>query len=331
MPLSVFAAAVPLLVVAYMLGIKKIASHKSTAGGVLAVLLVAGLVFRMPPDLLMHSAISGAVVGLTFALVIVGAITFYITINKTGQFSIIRQSILMATPDPRLQVLLIAFCFGGFLEAIAGGGTPVVITVAMLVGIGFAPFYAARICLLANSTPVAFGAIGLPAIVLAMVTKIPLMSISKMCATQIPLISLLVPIILVSVISGWKGVKGIWPAIATVSVVFSGTQYLVATYLGPLLPDVVASLASMIALIALQRVWQPKTIWKFGTEPATASAAAVASAGSATRVSGAQAHGVSTPADNALASDGTSLTTRQIVAAWIPMVILIVIVGIWGR
>jgi lactate permease len=154
MPLSVFAAAIPLLVVAYMLGIKKIPSHKSTGAGVIAVLIVAAAVFHMPGRLLFHSAVSGAVVGSTFADVIVGAITFYITINKTGHFAVIRKSILIMTPDPRVQVLLIAFCFGAFLEAIAGGGTPVVITIAMLVGIGFMPFYAARICLLANSTPV---------------------------------------------------------------------------------------------------------------------------------------------------------------------------------
>ncbi|MGD0976440.1 MAG: L-lactate permease [Candidatus Korobacteraceae bacterium] len=328
MVLSVLAAAIPLVVVAYMLGVKKIPSHKSTGAGVIAVLIVAFTVFHMPGMLLFHSAASGVVVGLTFADVIIGAITFYITINKTGHFAVIRKSILMVTPDPRVQVLLIAFCFGAFLEAIAGGGTPVVITVAMLVGIGFLPFHAAKICLLANSTPVGFGAIGLPAIVLAMVTKLPLMDISRMTAKQIPVISLIIPTLLVGILFGWKGIKGVWPAIAVTTIVFSGAQFLVAMYLGPLLPDVIASIAALVALVVLQRFWKPKEIWKFEPKPESLGAMAARSP-AASSSQAAQAHGAHMPPAD-LGGDDKIPTRKEILAAWFPMLVLVIVVGLWG-
>ena len=158
----------------------------------------------------------------------------------TGRLNLLRRAITRVTPDPRLQLIFISFCYGSLLEAIAGGGTPVLITVSMLVGLGFNGFQAARNSLLANSTPVAFGAIGLPFVYMALVTGLPLNRISAMVGSQIPFTALLVPFMLVLLFKEQRGIGATWPAIVVVSVVFAGAQALCAHILGPYLPDIVA-------------------------------------------------------------------------------------------
>jgi lactate permease len=308
--LSTLVAAIPLLVLAYCLGVRRMSSHVSVTVGLVLTFLVAGLGFRMPWLPLTSSLALGCLVGLWSSLLLIAAIAFYQVLDMTGQFAIIRRSISALTSDPRLQILLVGFCFGSFLEAIAGGGTPVAITVAMLVGLGFGAFYSAKLCLLCNSTPVAFGAVGLPLFMTGLVTGLPLMDLSSMAGRQIPVVSLLIPVLLIVIMSGWKGVASVWPAIVVTSLVFSGTQCLVANTLGPYLPDVLASVAVMIALVLLLSVWQPKEEWRLpvaGGDP-------VMVARSSARPRNAE----------------PPLTPGEVVRAWLPVLVMVIVVGIWG-
>lgn len=177
---------------------------------------------------------------------------------KSGQFEIIRSSVLSITDDQRLQVLLIGFCFGAFLEGAAGFGAPVAITAALLVGLGFNPLYAAGLCLIANTAPVAFGALGIPIIVAGQVTGIDAFKIGAMTGRQLPLLSLFVPFWLVFMMDGLRGVRETWPAALVAGLSFAVTQYFTSNFIGPELPDITSALASLIALTLFLKIWQPK-------------------------------------------------------------------------
>jgi lactate permease len=199
--------------------------------------------------------------------IVITAVFLYNITVKTGQFEIIKDSIAAITDDRRLQALLIAFSFGAFIEGAAGFGTPVAITAAMLVGLGFNPFYAAGICLIANTAPVAFGGIGIPIITAGAVSGIDPMAIGQMAGRQLPLLSVFVPFWLVLIMSGWKGVKEVMPAVLVSGVSFAIMQWFSANYLSPMLPDIMASLFSIICLVLFLRVWKPKNTWRFADEP----------------------------------------------------------------
>lgn len=251
-------AAIPLFVVLLLLGVGRKPAWLASIVGLMAALLVATGWYGMPPGLAFSSAEYGAAFGLfPIGWIVFWAILLYRMTVETGKFEIIKDHIGGLTPDHRVQALLIAFAFGAFLEGAAGFGTPVAVAAAMLAGLGFSPFYAAAICLLANTAPVAFGSIGIPIVTLQGTTGLPLFGLSSDIGRICAPISLLVPAYLVLVMSGVRGLAGVWPAAATCGIAFAGSQILISNLLGPYLTDIIGSLFAILALVALLRVWKP--------------------------------------------------------------------------
>ncbi len=182
---------------------------------------------------------------------------------ESGEFEIIKNSLACITDDRRLQALFIAFAFGSFIEGTAGFGTPVAITAAMLVGLGFQPVYAAGICLIANTAPVAFGAIGIPIVVAAGVTGLDMMHISQIVGRQLPFLSVIVPLWLVVTMSGWKSAMEVLPAIIVAGLCFAVSQFVVSNFVGPYLPDIISAIVTIVGLGIFLRFWKPATIWRF--------------------------------------------------------------------
>ncbi|VEB20802.1 L-lactate permease YvfH [Bacillus paralicheniformis] len=263
-----------------------------------------------------HARSSGCDVGFTRAVygllpigwIIVTSVFLYKLTVKTGQFEIIRSSVLSITDDRRLQALLIAFSFGAFLEGAAGFGAPVAISAALLVGLGFNPLYAAGICLIANTAPVAFGAIGIPIIAVEGPTGIPAMDISKMVGRQLPFLSVFIPFYLIIIMSGLKRAWEVLPAILVSGVSFAVTQYVSSNFLGPELPDILSAIVSLIALAVFLKFWKPKTIFRFSHEKEMAAAAEA----------------------QQLEHQKASYSAGQIFKAWTPFLLLTAMVSIWG-
>jgi len=256
---SALAAAVPIFVLLYLLGIRRTASWIAALSGLLAAALVAFLVYRMPAGILLSSVAYGAAFGLfPIGWIVFWAIILYRITVSTGKFEIIKSSIGSLTEDRRLQGLLIAFAFGAFVEGCAGFGTPVAVAAAMMAGLGFAPFYAAGICLLANTAPVAFGSIGIPVITLAGITGLDLAKLSGAVGRVCAPVSLIVPSYLMVVMGGWKGFRGVAPAALLCGASFASAQYLVSNHVGPQLTDIMSSLAALGSLIVLLKFWKPK-------------------------------------------------------------------------
>ncbi len=254
----------------------------------------------MPVSAALASAVYGFFYGLwPIAWIIVAAVFLYKLSVKTGQFDVIRSSILSVTHDQRLQLILVGFCFGAFLEGAAGFGAPVAITAALLVGLGFKPLYAAGLCLIANTAPVAFGAMGIPVIVAGQVSGIDPFLIGQMAGRQLPFMTILVLFWIMAIMDGWRGVKETWPAVLVGGGSFAVVQFLTANYIGPELPDITSAIVSLIALTAFLKVWQPKRIFRFDTSDSTATSTC-------------QARGRST----------APLTAGAIVKAWSPFIIL---------
>lgn len=261
---SALVAAVPILYFFWALAIRRMKGHVAALTTVLLAIIDAVLVFHFPFWKAISSTLYGMFTGLwPIGWIVFAAVFLYKITVKTGHFDIIRHSISGITDDRRIQALLIAFSFGAFLEGAAGFGAPVAIAGAMLVGLGFKPIYAAGLCLIADTAPVAFGAIGIPITAMAGVTHTDPMLISQMVGRQLPLMSLLLPFWLVIVMAGWKGMKEVWPAALTAGLSFSLTQFLVSNFLGPQLPDVLSALVSLVALVVLLRFWKPKTTFYF--------------------------------------------------------------------
>jgi lactate permease len=252
-------------------------------------------------QLALLSTVNGALYGLfPIAWIVISAVFLFNLTVKSGQFEIIKHFMASITSDRRLQALLIAFSFGAFLEGTAGFGAPVAITAAMLVGLGFNPLYAAGICLIANTAPVAFGSIGIPITVASQVTNIPEMAISQMVGRTLPILSIFLPLYLVVLICGFKKAKEVLPAIAVSGLSFAILQFVSSNFLGPALPDVIAGIGSIITLIVFLRFWKPKAVWRFRDEPA--------------------------PTINV----ETTYTNGQIIRAWTPFIMLTVFVIAWG-
>ncbi len=258
--LSTLAAAAPIAVLLLLLALARRPAWVASLAGLAAAALVAAAAYRMPLAPLCASILYGAAFGLfPIGWVVFAAILLYRVSVETGQFEILKDSIANLTTDRRLQALLIAFAFGAFIEGAAGFGTPVAVAGAMLAGLGFTPFYAAAICLLANTAPVAFGSIAIPITTLAVTTGLPLQRLSagvgRICAP----VSLFVPAYLIAVMSGWEGLRAVLPAAAVCGIAFAGTQFAVSNFVGPQLTDILASMAAMGSLVALIRVWRPET------------------------------------------------------------------------
>jgi L-lactate transport len=257
--ISAACAALPILVLLISLGVFRMSAWKSGVLGLITSILVAIIAYGMPVKLALSATVFGAAFGLfPIAWIVFWALALYRLTVDTGQFEIIKNSVGHLTQDRRLQALLIAFAFGAFIEGASGFGTPVAVAAAMLGGLGFSPFQAAAICLLANTSPVAFGAIGTPLVTLAGVTNLPLAGLSadvgKICAP----VSLFVPSYLMLVMGGTSALRAVFPAAAVCGICFAATQFLVSTYIGPYLTDILASLAAILSLLLLLQVWRPK-------------------------------------------------------------------------
>lgn len=268
--LSALVAAIPILFLFWALAIKHMKGHFAALGGTGLAVLIAVFVYGMPLELAGLATLYGGAFGLfPVCWIVITALFIYNMSVKTGQFEVIKNSLASISDDRRLQALLIAFSFGAFIEGAAGFGTPVAITSAMLAGLGFNPLYAAGICLLANTAPVAWGAIGIPIVVGGQVAGIPDFALSQMVGRTLPLVSIFIPFYLVVLMAGWKKGIEVWPACLVSGGSFAIAQYFSANspLTAPLLPDLIASIASIICTVAFLKVWHPKDSWHFDHEP----------------------------------------------------------------
>jgi lactate permease len=304
---STFVAAAPVIVLLGGLGLLGWPAARAAAAGLATALAAAIGIYGMPLKAAVAAAGYGACFGLfPIGWIVVAAVFLYVLTVELGEFDKVKASVVALSPDRRIQTLLIAFCFGAFIEGAAGFGTPVAISSALLIGAGFPPLYAAGLTLIANTAPVAFGALGTPIITLAKVTGLPEMHLSAMAGRQLPLFALIVPAWLVCTMSGWRGLRGVWPAVLTCGGSFSVVQFLVSNYVGPSLTDVAGGLTSLAALAILLRFWQPREAWEFAVD------------------------------DQEVSSPTLPETTthpysrREIARAWIPWIILSICVFLWG-
>jgi lactate permease len=317
--LSALVAALPVIVLLGLLGLLRIRAHYAALAGLATAFLVALLVYGMPAPMATAALVNGALFGLfPIGWIVLTAMFVYDLTVKTGQFEVVRDSIAGMASDRRIQVLLIAFCFGAFIEGSAGFGTPVAISAAMLIGLGFRPLPAAGLSLIGNTAPVAFGAIGTPVLTLAGVTKLPVDTLSAMVGRQLPFFALIVPFWLVWAMAGRKATFMVWPAALTVGVSFGLVQFLVSNFIGPELVDILASLVSMGSLLLLLRFWQPRSIWRFEHERDDAPSTAPQ------RPEGPGAAIRRSPADI------PAHTRQDRRRAWMPWVMLGLIVFLWG-
>ncbi|MDX9990178.1 L-lactate permease [Thiothrix unzii] len=301
--LSSLIALIPIAFFFMALTVLRMKGHIAGTITVVLALAVAILFYQMPVPMALASAGYGFLYGLwPIAWIIITAVFLYKITVKTGQFDIVRSSVLSVTEDQRLQMLLVGFAFGAFLEGAAGFGAPVAITAALLVGLGFNPLYAAGLCLIANTAPVAFGAMGIPITVAGQVTGLDPFQIGQMAGRQLPLLSVIVPFWLVAIMDGWRGIKETYPAILVAGVTFAVTQFLTANYIGPELPDITSAIVSLISLTLFLKVWKPKNIFRFPGQERT------------------KAQQKAEPTHSAGA----------IIKAWSPFVILTVMVTIWS-
>jgi lactate permease len=267
---SCIIAILPVLIIFWALVIRKMKGYQASLLAILAVLLIAIAVYRMPVNLALLSALNGAIYGLfPISWIVLPAVFLFNLTVRSGQFEVIRHFMAGISADRRIQALLIAFSFGSFLEGTAGFGAPVAITAAMLTGLGFNPLYAAGLCLIANTVPVAFGSIGIPITVVAQVTSLPEHALSQMVGRTLPLISAILPFYLVTLMAGFKKAAEVLPAALVSGLSFALIQFLCSNYLGPALPDVLAGIGSIIGLLVFLRVWQPRTTWRFPGETTT--------------------------------------------------------------
>lgn len=255
---SALAAAAPLVALLVLLGVMRRPAWVSALVGLGVAVLVAVVAYGMPAGLAASAVGLGAVFGLfPIGWVVFNAILLYRITVETGQFEIVKDSVGGITDDRRLQALLIAFAFGAFIEGAAGFGTPVAVAAAMLTGLGFSPFYAAAICLLANTAPVAFGSIGTPILTLGAVTGLPVDQLSARVGQLCAPVSFFIPAYLLVVMGGWRALKGVWPAALACGGSFAVMQFLISRHLGPQLTDILGSLAAIAALLLLMRLWRP--------------------------------------------------------------------------
>ena len=309
MVVSTMLAAIPVVVMLVALGFMHIKAHIAAGLGLVAALVVAILAYGMPAEMAGKAAMYGGLTGLLpIGWIVLNIIFLQQMAEQNGSFKVLQDSLSGITDDRRLQLLLIAFCFGAFFEGAAGFGTPVAVTAGILIGLGFSPLAASGLSLIANTAPVAFGALGTPVITLAKVHGYDLMEVTAMIGRQLPFFSLLVPFWLIWAFAGRKAMMEIWPAILVTGLSFAIPQYLVSNFIGPELVDIIAAIVSMASLIMFLRVWQPKTIW---TSPSL--------------------KGHETDGGEAKPAVAVVKHSRaELVRAWTPWVILSVFVFIWG-
>ncbi|WP_144615050.1 L-lactate permease [Bacillus cereus] len=305
--ISAAVALIPIIFFFLALAVFRMKGYVAGLLTVLLTILVALFAYKMPFTMAMAATGYGFLYGLwPIAWIIIMSVFLYKISVKTGQFDVIRASVLSITNDHRLLVILIGFSFGAFLEGAAGFGAPVAITAALLAGLGLNPLYAAGLCLIANTAPVAFGAMGIPITVAGQVTGIDPHKIGQMAGHQLPFLSLFVPFFIVFLMDGLKGVRQTWPALFVAGSSFAITQFITATFLGPELPDITSALVSLVSLSLFLKVWQPKEIYQ--SKQANSEVAATTTAASMPK-----------------------LTLGKVVKAWSPFIVLTVMVVIWSQ
>ncbi|MBN2409056.1 MAG: L-lactate permease [Candidatus Aminicenantes bacterium] len=300
--LSALVAAIPIVVLLGTLAFLRLKAHRAALLGLAAALVIAVAIFGMPGGKAGAVTLFGAAYGLfPIGWIILNVIFLYSLANEKGHFKVLQESLTGITRDSRLQLLLIAFCFGAFFEGAAGFGTPVAVTAAILIGLGFKPLAASGLSLIANTAPVAFGALGTPIIALQAVTGLSLQDLSAQTGRILPFFSIIVPFWLVWAYAGWRGMREIWPALLVAGASFAVPQFLVSNFHGPWLVDIIASVASILGLVGFLFVWHPRRIW------------------------GLDGHEAGAPARSV-----HSFSRSQVFRAWMPWGILSVIVFIWG-
>jgi lactate permease len=298
--LSALVAAIPVVILLGSLAFFHVKAHVAALLGLVAALAVALLLYRMPPSAAVAAAVNGALFGLLpIGWIVLNAIFVYDISVSTGQFEIVKETIASLASDRRVQVLLIGFSFGAFIEGAAGFGTPVAIAAAMLIGLGFKPLAAASLSLIGNTAPVAFGALGAPVITLANVTGLPEHLLAATVGRQLPFFSLIIPFWLIWAMAGFAGMVEVWPACLVAGLFFAIPQFLTSNFIGAALVDIIAAGVSILALYLLLKVWQPKRIFRFEGERAEPKTAVTHS-------------------------------TRERWRAWMPWIILSAMVFIWG-
>ncbi len=304
--ISAAVALIPIIFFFLALAVFRMKGYVAGFITVVLTILVALFAYKMPFTMAMAATGYGFLYGLwPIAWIIIMSVFLYKISVKTGQFDVIRASVLSITNDHRLLVILIGFSFGAFLEGAAGFGAPVAITAALLAGLGLNPLYAAGLCLIANTAPVAFGAMGIPITVAGQVTGIDPHKIGQMAGHQLPFLSLFVPFFIVFLMDGVKGIRQTWPALLVAGSSFAITQFITATFLGPELPDITSALVSLVSLALFLKVWQPKEIYQSGQANREVAATKA----------------VSMP----------KLTLGKVVKAWSPFIVLTVMVVIWSQ
>ncbi len=332
--LSTLIAAIPVVLLLGLLAFCHVRAHVAAIIGLAASLAIAIFVYGMPVRLAGLSALYGAAYGLfPIGWIVLCAIFVYDITVRTGQFEVVKRTIASLADDRRIQVLLIAFSFGAFIEGAAGFGTPVAISAAMLIGLGFKPLQAAGLALIGNTAPVAFGSLGTPILALQQVTGLDLLDLSAMVGRQLPFFSVIVPFWLVWAMAGWRPMLQVWPACAAAGTSFAAVQFLVSNYHGPWLVDIVGAAASILSLVALLRFWQPRTIWRFDQDGVAGTDPASAEFSPAGRVTAAD---IAPDIPQAIAPDALAavsrfpVTRRQAWLAWMPWLILSAVVFTWG-
>ena len=322
--LSTAAAAFPIVLLLVALALFEWRAHLAALAGLVSALAVSVLVYGMPLPTATATALYGAAYGfLPIGWIILNAVFLYNLTVHTGQFEVVKSSVGRLSKDRRVQALLVAFSFGAFIEGAAGFGTPVAICSALLIGLGFTPLYAAGLSLIANTAPVAFGAIGTPILTLAAVTEMPAQTLGAMAGRQLPFISLIVPAWLVVTMSGWSGLRGVWPAVLVCGGTFAVVQYAWSNFVGPELVDIAGGLVSIAALALFARVWQPREVWEFPETPDSP-------------VDGAKGGPAPVKAPRLAARDSTSgigdaaPTRSAVIRAWMPWLFLSLAVILWG-
>ena len=309
MIISTLLAAVPVVVMLVCLGFLHMKAHLAAALGLISAIVIAVFAYGMPADMAGRAAFFGGLTGLLpIGWIVLNIIFLQQLAEQNGSFKLLQDSLSGITEDRRLQLLLIAFCFGAFFEGAAGFGTPVAVTAGILIGLGFSPLAASGLSLIANTAPVAFGALGTPVITLAKVHGYDLMQVTAMIGRQLPFFSLLVPFWLIWAFAGRKAMLEIWPAILVTGLSFAIPQYLVSNFIGPELVDIIAAIVSMVSLVLFLRVWQPRKIWLSPSLKGHDSSAAEAKAPAAV----------------------VHHSTADLMRAWTPWVILSVFVFVWG-
>ena len=299
--LTALVVAIPIFYLFWALAVKRMKGYLAGLSTLLLTIVIVVITYRMPVTAALSSAALGMVTGLfPIGWIILTAVFLYNLTVESGQFEIIKSSISYLSTDRRLQALLIAFCFSAFMEGVSGQGAPVAVAAAMLIGLGFPPLPAAVICLVANTPPVPFGPVGTPTIMMATVTELNNLIVSRAIGWDMTVLALVIPFFMLVVVAGWKHLREVVPAALVAGMSYAITNWIVTQYMGPELPAIVSSFASMICLGVFLKFWKPSTIWRFPSDT------------------------------DAVKDKGTRHSIGQIVKAWSPFIILMIVMGIWG-